>query len=78
MGERRFESVGACELISEMLEMSKELTYRKGELDNLDLWRIIQTIENLTITVSKKAFQQTFKRRTENCMEGKLANPSFF
>ena len=60
MGERRFESVGTCELISEMLEMSKELTYRK-ELDNLDLWRIIQTIENLTITVSKKLFSKLSK-----------------
>ena len=59
--ERRFESVGTCELISEMLEMSKELTYRKGELDNLDLWRIIQTIENLTMTVSKELFSKLSK-----------------
>ena len=64
MKERKFESVesvGTCELISEMLEISKELTYRRGELDNLDLWRIIQTIENLTITVSKKLFSKLSK-----------------
>jgi len=41
--------------------MSKELTYRKGKLDNLDLWRIIQTIENLTMTVSKELFSKLSK-----------------
>jgi len=64
--ERRFESVGTCELISEMLEMSKELTYRKGKLDNLDLWRIIQTIENLTITVSGKKGNEVVRNLFEN------------
>ena len=58
---RRFESVGTCELVSEMLEMSKELTYRTGEFDNLDLWRIAQTIENLVMAVSKELFSKLSK-----------------
>jgi len=62
---RRFESVGTCELVSEMLEMSKELTYRTGEFDSLDLWRAVQTIENLAISVSKELFSKLSKEEQE-------------
>ena len=48
----KYESVGSAELISEMLEMSRELRSRMETLDMIDLHRISLTIDNLAQTLS--------------------------
>jgi hypothetical protein len=48
------ESIGACELVSDMLQISVELTRRQGELDRIDLYRILRTIENLALVALKE------------------------
>jgi hypothetical protein len=44
-----FESIGTGELISEMLEMIKELMSRNvNEFDEIDIQRLLHIIENTT------------------------------
>ena len=49
-----FEEIGTCELVSEILKISEELTKRSTEkFDGVDVWRLIQTAESTLIVLSK-------------------------
>ena len=53
------ESVGACELSSEMLRISEELKNRDAEeFDEVDVWRLMKTAENLIFTIRKIQFSK--------------------
>jgi hypothetical protein len=52
--ENELKNVGACELVSEIFKISKELTIRPTrEFDRIDIQRLLFTIENLIVTVQK-------------------------
>ena len=58
------ESVGACELSSEMLRISEELKNRDAEeFDEVDVWRLMKTAENLISTIRKIQFSKHLSER---------------
>ena len=53
------ENVGACELSSEMFRISEELKNRDAEeFDEVDVWRLAKTAENLISTIRKIQFSK--------------------
>ena len=58
------ESVGSCELSSEMLRISEELKNRDAEeFDEVDVWRLMKTAENLIFTIRKIQFSKHLSER---------------
>ena len=52
-------------LVDEILKMSWELSIRALELDNFDVWKINQTIANLSIAVLKNLNYKLPKEQQE-------------
>ena len=60
------ESIGTCELVSQLFEITKELKSRDiREFDRLDVWRLLQASNNIITIVANTQFRKLYKEEKE-------------
>jgi len=60
------ESIGSCELVSQLFEITKELKRRDiREFDRLDVWRLLQASNNIITIVANAQFKKLQKEEKE-------------